>query len=467
MNFISLTFVIFVLVTLFCYNFVSQKFKLVVLLASSYIFYSTWDWRFSFLLLYLTVSNFLFSKLMIKKDKLRDKQKVLTVCLFQNLIILGIFKYTNFFIESLAAFLRALGIQVNYSSLRIILPLGLSFFIFQTSSYIIDLYRNDIKAEVSFLNFATFVSYFPHMAAGPIMKAKDFLPQLKKELPKLTLTNFQNGLMLISLGLMRKVVLADQLAPFVNRTYENWKYFDWKVLVLATLAFGLQIYGDFSGYSLIARGVSRIFGIEMMNNFRQPYLASSPSDFWHRWHISLSTWFRDYLYVPIGGNRSKTFKKYFNLIIVMTIAGFWHGAAWGFILWGFLHGIYLVLDKLLKVYFYKSTDNEKFRVLISWFITQCLMFGTWIFFRLPDVNSAFDYINSIIKRQTGALDFSDLSLVFIGTIIFLVLDFLEIYLIRNINKISDFVRGLVISAFISTSLVFKSATIIPFIYFRF
>lgn len=467
MNFISSQFLIFGVASLFIYWSVKNQFKTLVLLVSSYVFYCFWDWRFTGLLLFLTISNYYLTKTMHKIESVKIKKYILAFCLIQNLFILFVFKYFDFFADGLQNLFDYSGFHLDLPTIKILLPLGLSFFIFQTSSYIIDVFRRTITPEKSLINFATFVVYFPHMAAGPIMPAKILLPQIsaKKVVPNIEYV--QSAIFLIAIGLFRKIVIADTLAPVVNRILGNHSSFDWKSIFLASVGFGLQIYGDFAGYSSIARGISRLFGIEMMVNFRQPYLATSITDFWRRWHISLSSWFREYLYIPLGGNRGKPYKTYFNLLVVMVVAGLWHGAAFGFLVWGFLHGVFLVADKRFKI----SRPSNKVLVFttvsLRWIVTQVCVFFAWIFFRNPSLSEAISLIKNLLHRNVGVFEIGDGLLVLAALIVSFSLDLAEIYLGPGLKRSHSLIKGLVLGAFLVVIFTMKSSTVIPFIYFRF
>jgi alginate O-acetyltransferase complex protein AlgI len=397
---------------------------------------------------------------------LADKKKLLVICLSINLLVLASFKYLGFFSDGLSRILESLGLNPSFPTISIILPLGLSFFIFQTSSYIIDVYRGDLKPEESFINFATFIVYFPHMAAGPIMPARILIPQIASKKIRPNFEQIQSGLFLIAVGLFRKIVIADTLAPMVNRILDNPDNFDWKSLVIASIGFGLQIYGDFAGYSAIARGVSRLLGIEMMINFRQPYLATTITDFWRRWHISLSTWFRDYLYVPLGGNKRGKLRTNLNLMIVMTVAGLWHGAALGFVFWGILHGLFLIFDKFVTKYRVRNTKIMTFTNPLAFVFTQAAVLFAWVFFRNPDMSDAFHIIVSILQRSTGIFEVSDALLLLSALAASFSLDLSERHLSSFVQR-SDILKGLIIGGLLLVAFVLKSSTVVPFIYFRF
>ena len=467
MNFITVTFLVFTLATLLIYWSMKDKFRTPILLVTSYIFYAFWDWRFLSLLMLLTISNYMMTQKMYVSDSLARKKQILVICLSINLLVLATFKYLGFFGEGLGRMLELIGLSSNLPTISIILPLGLSFFIFQTSSYIIDVYRGNLKPEASFVNFATFVVYFPHMAAGPIMPARVQIPQIARKKVRPNFDQVQSGLFLIAIGLFRKIVIADTLAPMVNRIFGSPENFDWKSLIIASIGFGLQIYGDFAGYSAIARGVSRLFGIEMMINFSQPYLATSITDFWRRWHISLSTWFRDYLYIPLGGNKRGKLRTNVNLLIVMIIAGLWHGAAFGFIVWGLLHGIFLILDKYLARNQLKYEKLTLILLPLSWILTQSAVFFAWIFFRNPDLSDALSILSSILNRATGTFEISDALLVLSALIASFSLDLSEKFLAPMYQKRSQVAKGMLIGSLLIVSLVLKSSTVVPFIYFRF
>jgi len=467
LNFITVTFFIFTLATLLIYWVMKDQFRAPILLVTSYIFYAFWDWRFLSLLMLLTISNYLLTQRLYVSDSLAKKKQILVFCLSINLLVLAVFKYLGFFGEGLSRILELIGLEADLPTISIILPLGLSFFIFQTSSYVIDVYRGNLKPEASFVNFATFVVYFPHMAAGPIMPARVLIPQIASKKVRLNFEQVQSGLFLIAIGLFRKIVIADTLAPMVNRILDSPENFDWKSLIIASIGFGLQIYGDFAGYSAIARGVSRLFGIEMMINFRQPYLATSITDFWRRWHISLSTWFRDYLYIPLGGNKRSKLRTNVNLMVVMTIAGLWHGAAFGFIVWGLLHGIFLVADKYFSRHVLRSKTITVALLPFGWVFTQSAVFFAWIFFRNPDLSEAVDILSSILNRATGTFEISDALLLLSALVASFTLDLSEKVLAPRYQKRGQITKGLVIGTLLIVSLVLKSSTVVPFIYFRF
>ncbi|MGJ3247650.1 MAG: MBOAT family O-acyltransferase [Elainellaceae cyanobacterium] len=319
----------------------------VLLLAASYLFYSYWDIRFLLLLLTSTVVDFFAAQRIQDVEKERDRTLFLVLSVSVNLTILGFFKYFNFFAESTVNLLNIVGFNADYPTLNIILPVGISFYTFQTLSYTIDVYRRHLAPARNLLDFALFVSFFPQLVAGPIERAKNLLPQI--QLPRTIQRDQVNAaIFLILWGYFKKMVIADNLGEVAEHAFDEYTQSEGLDILLSALAFTIQIYGDFSGYSDIARGVSKLMGFELMVNFRLPYVALNPSDFWARWHISLSTWLRDYLYIPLGGNRHGIVKTYRNLLLTMLLGGLWHGAAWNFVIWGGYQGIILILYRLFE-----------------------------------------------------------------------------------------------------------------------
>lgn len=315
----------------------------ILIVAASYIFYGAWDYRFLALLAFSSIFDFYIG---LRLDRLTEPLKrkrllVLSICI--NLVILGFFKYYNFFIDSFADLSRAFGFQPNLPTLQIILPVGISFYTFQSMSYALDVYRRELRATTNLIHFLAFVSFFPQLVAGPIERARHLLPQFG-ETRTITIPMLREGLWLCIWGMFKKVVIADNLAPLVEMVYGHDAPAGPMVL-LATIAFALQIYGDFSGYSDIARGTALILGFDIMLNFNLPYTATSMREFWQRWHISLSTWLRDYLYIPLGGNRLGLTRTKINLLVTMLLGGLWHGARWNFVLWGLWHGLALLVSR--------------------------------------------------------------------------------------------------------------------------
>ncbi len=392
MSFASLEFILFFIVTL-AGTAVLQKVgnrKLIhcFLLIASYFFYGYWDWRFCFLLLFVTITAFVTAK--------HSENKILfSVGIIIPLVVLGIFKYFNFFISSLSVLIGG-----NIGLLNIILPVGISFYTFQALSYVIDVRRRKIEAENDFVSLALYISFFPQLVAGPIIKAADFLPQLKEN-RMITLKRIECGLQLMVFGLFKKIVLADHMSVFVDDVFRVPSAFKWTTLILAVISYSLQIYFDFSGYSDIAIGCAKCFGYDFLPNFNLPYLAPNVTEFWRRWHISLSTWLKEYLYIPLGGNRKGTLRQYINLSVTMLLGGLWHGANWTYVCWGALHGIALCLDKL-RIRHSKTKGNPKgLKFAAGVLVTYVFCSFAWIIFRADNFDIALAVIKGIFTLQQG------------------------------------------------------------------
>ena len=383
MVFNSLHFVWFFLAVYLLYRLLPHRGQNWLLLVASYYFYAAWDWRFLSLLAASTLVDFTAARLIERSEAPRRRKLLLSVSLGFNLTLLGFFKYFNFFSDSLRVLLAAIGWQADFVTLRVLLPIGISFYTFMTMSYVIDVYRREIPATKNLLDFAVFVAFFPHLVAGPILRAARLLPQI--ELPRTTsAAQVRDGLWLIAWGYFLKVFVADNLAPLTNAVFEPGVPRGGIDVWLGVYAFAFQIYGDFAGYSNIARGTSKLMGIELIENFRFPYVVRSPQAFWRHWHISLSTWLRDYLYIPLGGSRHGEAQTHRNLLITMVLGGLWHGAAWTFVLWGVYQGLLLVG--------YRAAERwSAFRLwtqgpgavsrLTSWIVMFHLTCYGWLIFR--------------------------------------------------------------------------------------
>lgn len=407
MLFNSLSFSIFLPVVFILYWFVfkrSFKAQNIMLLICSYYFYGAWDYRFLFLLMFSTALDY-FSGIMISEAKTKKlKLTWLWISIGINLGFLGFFKYYNFFIVSFAELLSNFGLSANVWTLQIILPVGISFYTFHGLSYVIDIYYDRIVPERNVVNYSLFVSYFPLLVAGPIERATHLLPQLQKE-RKFEFQNATDGLKQILWGLFKKIVIADNCAEYANLIFNNSSQYSGSTLLLGAFFFAVQIYGDFSGYSDIALGSSRLLGIELLRNFNFPYFSRDIAEFWRRWHISLSTWFRDYLYFPLGGSRVSTAIKVRNTFIIFLVSGFWHGANWTFIAWGLLNALYfmpLLLTSKNRVHL-EIVAQEKlfptFRELRNMIVTFFLVNIAWVFFRAESLNHAFHYLGTIFSRS--------------------------------------------------------------------
>ena len=396
MLFNSFEYFLFLPAVVLLYFLLPFKWRNPFLLIASYYFYMSWKWEFGFLMLFTSAVNYV-AGLRINSSKERRTQRLwLTLAIVASLGVLVYFKYANFFIAEASALLRILGADVRESYLKVILPVGISFFTFQALSYTIDLYKGKMHVERNFINFTLFVSFFPQLVAGPIERATNLLDQFKKE-QHFSSDRLLEGSKLIIWGLFKKVVIADRLAAYVEQIYASPELFGGSTLFLATCFFAFQIYCDFSGYSDIAIGSAHILGFRLMQNFNLPYLAKSVRDFWHRWHISLSTWFADYVYKPLGGNRVSTGRWMFNIMAVYLVSGLWHGANWTFIIWGGIFGVLYILeflgDKLLKSarldrVFYKSKFIHPFRVAVIFLAVLV----SWVFFRADNTGDAWHII---------------------------------------------------------------------------
>ncbi len=385
MLFNSIDFAIFLPIVFILYWSVSNKYKWVVLLISSYYFYMQWNVKYVTLILFTTVVSYIAAIVIQKSERKNIKKLCLSVTLVVSLGILFVFKYYNFFLDSLIGLLSHIGVTINYTTLNILLPVGISFYTFQTLGYVIDVYRGDASCEYNFGKYAAFIAFFPQLVAGPIERTRNLLPQISCD-HKLDYKKASYGLKLIAWGLFKKIIIADTLAQYVDKVYNNLGSYNGFVLVLATVFFAIQIYCDFSGYSDIAVGVAKLFDIDLMNNFASPYFANSIKNFWSRWHISLSTWFKDYVYIPLGGNRCSKLRHYFNLFTTFIISGLWHGANWTYIIWGAIHGGGQVLENMLT----RNKKNclpKRFNWCSVLFVVAFVTVA-WVFFRATTLGDA-------------------------------------------------------------------------------
>ncbi|PKB17470.1 MBOAT family protein [Flavobacterium sp. 5] len=404
MFFNSLAFAIFLPIVFLLYWFVFNKTKSTqnaLLIVASYYFYSCWDWRFLFLLVFSTFLDY-YTGIQIEKGKSEKSQKLwFWLSIIVNLGFLGIFKYYNFFAASFSELLNSVGLKASPILLNVILPVGISFYTFHGLSYVIDIYYKRIKAEYNFVDYSLFVSYFPLLVAGPIERATHLLPQVKVKRE----FNFQiakEGVCQIIWGLVKKVVIADTCATYANAIFDNYTSMNSFSLILGAVYFAFQIYGDFSGYSDMALGMSKLFGLDLLRNFNYPYFSRDIAEFWRRWHISLSSWFRDYLYIPLGGSKGGIWMKIRNTFIIFVVSGFWHGANWTYVVWGFINAIYflpLLLSNsnrnnmnTIKLKF----DFDSAKILISILYTFTLTCIAWVFFRAKTITDAVLYLKKIV-----------------------------------------------------------------------
>lgn len=409
MLFNSVVFLLFFPLFFIGYWFLTKKnltLQNIWILLSSYVFYGWWDYRFLSLLVFSTVLDFYAAKNIENSENEKVRKLWLTISMVGNLGLLGFFKYFNFFVKSFVEAFASIGYDIPSTTLEIILPVGISFYTFQTMSYTIDVYRRVMPATNNILNFGAYVTFFPQLVAGPIERASHLLPQIEK--PRFfSYEQARDGARLILWGMFKKVIIADSLAPVVDDIFRNYTTFSGGTLVLGAVFFAIQIYGDFSGYSDIAIGLSKIFGFELMSNFRFPYFSRDIPEFWRRWHISLSTWFRDYLYIPLGGSRTTKPKAIRNVFAIFLVSGFWHGANWTFLIWGGIHSL-LFLPSFLMGTNRKHTSatvaegkmfpslKELGQMLLT-FATACV---AWVFFRAASVGDAVGYLMAIPKGIT-------------------------------------------------------------------
>lgn len=406
MLFNSIHFALFLPIVFVLYWFATNKSlqrQNVLLLVSSYFFYACWDYRFLFLLMFSTLLDYYTGIKMCEAQNQRNKRFWFWLSVTVNLGFLGVFKYYNFFATSFADAISNLGFHVNPFTLKVILPVGISFYTFHGLSYLIDIYKGRIKAEKNFIDYSVFVSFFPLLVAGPIERATHLLPQIQKK-RTFKYANAVDGLKQILWGLFKKVVIADQCAEYVNVIFNHTTDYSGSTLALGAVFFAFQIYGDFSGYSDIAIGTAKLFGIDLLRNFAFPYFSRDIAEFWRRWHISLSSWFRDYLYIPLGGSKVGRWMKIRNTFIIFLVSGFWHGANWTFIVWGLLHALYI----MPSILFNTNRNNlntvaqgsilpsikELFQIVITFILTVF----AWIFFRAKDMAEALLYIKGIFSK---------------------------------------------------------------------
>ena len=411
MLFNSINFAIFLPIVFLLYLGVSKnnlKFQNILLLIASYYFYACWDFRFLFLLIFSTLLDY-YSGIKIENSTSDKNRKFwFWLSILINLGFLGVFKYYNFFIDSIQDVVSVFGHKIDMWSIKVILPIGISFYTFHGLSYVIDVYKKQIQAEKNFINYAVFVCYFPLLVAGPIERATHLLPQIKRK-RNFNYAQAVDGLRQILWGLFKKIVIADNCAEYANLIFNNSDDYSGSTLVMGALFFTFQIYGDFSGYSDIALGTSRLFGMELLKNFNFPYFSRDIAEFWRRWHISLSSWFKDYLYIPLGGSVGGLKMKIRNTFIIFLVSGFWHGANWTFIVWGALNALYflpLLLSNTnrnnMKIVAYDK-NWPTFKELVSILITFTLTVFAWIFFRANSLTHAITYIKDIFTSKLISL----------------------------------------------------------------
>ena len=408
MLFNSIEFLLFLPTVFILYWFIfnkNHKSQNCLVLLSSYIFYGWWDYRFLFLILLSTIVDYIIGLNIPKQGSEKNHKLLLWCSVLFNISVLGFFKYYNFFVDSWIDLFSSIGYEIkSVWTLNIILPVGISFYTFQTMSYTIDIYKKKLEPTKDFISFACFVSFFPQLVAGPIERATNLLPQILKKREFKYEEGIQ-GLRLVLWGMFKKVVIADSLAPMVDNIFGNYQDLGGGTLMLGAIFFAFQIYCDFSGYSDIAIGTSKLFGFKIMTNFKFPYFSRNIGEFWRKWHISLSTWFRDYLYIPLGGSKQGKWLSIRNIFIIFLVSGFWHGANWTFIFWGLFHSILFIISFLFntnrKYKFSILGENKLLPSPIEFLkVLSTFFFVTigWIFFRSDTISGSFDYLNKIISN---------------------------------------------------------------------
>lgn len=416
MLFNSVSFILFFPIVTLLFFVIPMKFQYLWLLFASYFFYMCWNAKYALLLLFSTAVTYV-SGLLLEKCK-NQKKMIVAGSFVLNLGILFLFKYFDFAIVNINRVLAAVDLQVITPKFDVVLPVGISFYVFQALSYTMDVYRSEVKAEKNFFKYALFVSFFPQLVAGPIERSKNLLKQVNEE-HYFDFERMRNGLVLMLWGFFQKMVIADRIAIFVDAVYGNLSQFTGWYVIVASVLFAFQIYCDFGGYSNIAIGAAEVMGFKLMENFNCPYFAQSVSEFWRRWHISLSTWFRDYLYIPLGGSRKGRIRKYINLMVVFCLSGLWHGASWTYCIWGALNGIFQIVGDLLKPV--KSWFCRVFGVneksfghkLLRGIITFALIDFTWIFFRISSISDILGVMRSVFSPDNHWI-LLDGSLYFVG-----------------------------------------------------
>ena len=477
MLFNSIDFAIFLPTVFFLYWFVTKrniKLQNLLIVIASYVFYGWWDWRFLSLIVFSTLVDFTVGNLLRNEGRIKIRKLYLWVSIIVNLGFLGFFKYYNFFVDSFVDVFSFLGKEIEVNSLSIILPVGISFYTFQTLSYTIDVYRRKLEPTKDLIAFSAFVSFFPQLVAGPIERATNLLPQFYSK-RRFDYDRAVDGLRQILWGLFKKIVIADNCAEYANMIFNNSGEYSGSTLIVGAIFFTFQIYGDFSGYSDIAIGTSRLFGFNLMQNFAFPYFSRDIAEFWRRWHISLSTWFRDYLYIPLGGSRGSTLMKIRNIFIIFLVSGFWHGANWTFIVWGFLNALYFLPLMLLN----KNRINTdlvaesrlfaNFKEIGQMLVTFFLTVFAWIFFRADNVSHAFGYIHRIFEGPIFRFPSVFSWNIFLLTLGFMIVEWLgrpNLYAIESIGKIPKVFRWIFYFTLVILMFVFTGKEQ-EFIYFQF
>lgn len=479
MLFNSIDFAIFLPIVFILYWFVANKnlkFQNLLIVASSYLFYGWWDWRFLSLILISTIVDYSVGLSLSKQENQTKRKALLWISILVNLSFLGFFKYYNFFLDNFITVFSFFGTEIKGNSLNIILPIGISFYTFQTLSYTIDIYKRKLEPTKDFIAFSAFVSFFPQLVAGPIERAIHLLPQFYKK-RVFEYNKAVDGLRQILWGLFKKIVIADNAATYVNQIFNNSAHYSGSTLVLGAIFFAFQIYADFSGYSDIAIGTSRLFGFNLMKNFAFPYFSRNIAEFWRRWHISLSTWFRDYLYIPLGGSRGDTWVKVRNIFLIFIVSGFWHGANWTFIIWGTLNALYclpiILLNKnrlnpdIVAQGKYLPSIKEFFNMSVTFSLTVF----AWIFFRSENIEHGWEYINEIFSKSFFTVPYYEGEKLLLLLIFFIIIEWIgreSKYAIENFcTKYKKPIRWTIYIILVVLIILYNQSGNRQFIYFQF
>jgi len=482
MLFNSLDFAFFLPTIFLLYWFLVQKnLKLqnALIVFASYVFYGWWDWRFLSLIIFSTIVDYLVGQKLRTEEQQSKRKVLLWTSIIVNIGFLGFFKYYNFFIENFIDAFSLFGMQINANSLNIILPVGISFYTFQTLSYTIDVYKKKLDPTKDFIAFSAFVCFFPQLVAGPIERATNLLPQFYKK-RTFEYDKAVDGIRQILWGLFKKLVIADNCAEFANHIFNNSSDMNGSALAIGAIFFTFQIYGDFSGYSDIAIGTSRLFGFNLKQNFATPYFSRDIAEFWRRWHISLSTWFRDYLYIPLGGSRGGTLMKVRNTFAIFLVSGFWHGANWTFIIWGALNALYflpLLLTNNNRKNLGVVADGKLFPSIREFFAmtsTFILTVFAWIFFRADNIDHAINYISNMLSlsffTMPNNIEIRQALIIIVYIILFLLIEWIgrnKEYALQVIKSRSSYQQYLIIYILLLVIMLCMNTGEQEFIYFQF
>ena len=473
MLFNSLSFAIFLPIVFTLYWLLPHKYRWMLILISSYYFYMSWNVKYVILILFTTVISYTAAILIEKSDNEKSKKMILAVAAISCLGVLFFFKYFNFVSSSVSDFLQLFAIKMNPITLKIMLPVGISFYTFQTLSYVIDVYKGAVVAEKHFGYYAAFISFFPQLVAGPIERTSNLLPQIKAK-HEFDYDKASYGLKLMAWGFFKKLAIADVISRYVDMVYANIDIATGFDLFIGIFFFTIQIYCDFSGYSDIAIGTAKLLDIDLMRNFNSPYFSTSIKEFWSRWHISLSTWFRDYVYIPLGGNKCSRSRRNFNLLVTFLVSGLWHGANWTYVVWGGIHGLGQILEKS----FIKKEKDCRIVKVLSWLIVFAFCNLAWVFFRAGTIEQALHYMhrflisfsNPLSFRHTNiGLGYKQLRKILMSIAILGIFDFMSIKkdVIKIISKRPVIIRWIIYVILLYYIIIEMPLGTSSFIYFQF